>query len=195
MQQPESLQSVAMKAVVELGCWEPDMVPCTILPEMLAMEENISGRLTGSRYYDFQNCCFFDVDWIRGNWMFTSRNSPDWSDGTKVEVRAGCRTAMSAEWAHLFGVDGTAAEHYGFNIDRTEIDLKRGTVNFFGTLPPYSEEGEDRFRSEFRFDQYNFTLDIITMVMEEGSNNVCKTMKERTLDKFFEHDSIFCPWC
>ena len=156
------------------------MVPRTILPEMLAMEENSRGRLAGTNSYDFQNHCYFDVDWIRGNWMFTSQTSPDWSDGTKVEVRAGCRTAMSAQWAHLFGVDGTAAEHYGFSIDCTEIDLDRWTVNFFGTIPPYSEEEEDRFWSVFRF--YQYTLYIITMVTEEDSNNVCKTMKERTLD-------------
>ena len=58
------------------------MVPRTILPEMLAMEENIRGRLTGFRSYDFQNHCF-DVDWTMGTWMFTSPNQQRfWRDGT-----------------------------------------------------------------------------------------------------------------
>ena len=190
MQQPESLQSVAMRAVVELGCWEPDMVPRPILPEMLTMEENIRRRLTGSTYYDSRIDCYFDVDWFRGNWMFTARTNPYRSDRTKVEVHAGCHTAMSAEWAHLFGVDGTAAEHYGFNIDRTEINLERRTVDFFGTIPLYFEGGEKRFRSAFRFSHDNNTLDITTMLME-GRNNQYKTIQERTLDRH----CLSCPWC
>ena len=199
MQQPESLQSVAMRAVVKLGCWEPDMVPRTILPEMLAMEENIRGRLTGSGYYDFQDH-YFDVEWIRGTWMFTSRTKNPyriWRDGTvsKVEVRAGRRTALSAEWAHLFGVDGTAADHYGFNIDRTEIDLEGRTVVFYGTIPPYFDEEEDRFMSAFRFSQDNDTLDITTGAIEER-NNQYKTIKELRAMKFLTfHDGFCCPWC
>ena len=49
----------------------------------------------------------------------------------EVEVRASHRTAMSAEWAHLFGVEGTLAEYYSFNINCTEINLERRTVVFW----------------------------------------------------------------
>ena len=184
--QPSRLEKIAMKAVVSYGCWESDDIPNTILAEVLTMEENFRDRMTGSRYSDPDiPYRVYDVDWLRGTWIFTSRAG---SSGpsmpiqvTKAEVRSNGPTSLSSEWSRFFGLEMTAASYLDFEIDKVDADFEEGQAVFGGKLPAYLYSGDHdggRFETTLRFSPDGQRLRIVTT--EDTFGNI------RIADKWLE---------
>ena len=193
--QPLRLEKIAMKAVVSYGCWESDDIPNTILAEVLTMEENFRDRMTGSRYSDPDTPYrVYDVDWLRGTWIFTSRAG---SSGpsmpiqvTKAEVRSNGPTSLSSEWSRFFGLEMTAASYLGFEIDKMDADFDEGQAVFGGAIPAYPGWVHDaeRFETTLCFSPDGHRVRIVTTRDTLGKTRIADKMLETvhwpTLDPY-----------
>lgn len=193
--QPLRLEKIAMKAVVSYGCWESDDIPNTILAEVLTMEENFRDRMTGSRYSDPDTPYrVYDVDWLRGTWIFTSRAG---SSGpsmpiqvTKAEVRSNGPTSLSSEWSRFFGLEMTAASYLGFEIDKMDADFDEGQAVFGGAIPPYPGwvHNVERFETTLCFSPDGHRVRIVTTRDTLGKTRIADKMLETvhwpTLDPY-----------
>ena len=96
--QPESLEQMAMKAVIKFGCWAPGDVPHTLGRRLVSMEDDICDRMTGSGYGYFNPFIVkeYDVNWFRGSWTFTLRHGSTHNfTEENVEIRDGQITFLT----------------------------------------------------------------------------------------------------
>ena len=185
--QPETLEQMAMTAVIKSGYWASEDVPHELHHRLVRLEDDICERMTGSGYSYFNPDFLkeYDMNWFRGCWTFVLRHGSAYNFAEEnVEIRDGRDTFLSVDWAELFGVEGTPADIFGFRVKKFDIDVNGRKVTFYGEIPSAMRYGEEstRFRTVFNFSQMGYTLMIETSQLDHETD-LFITIMERYLEQ------------